>query len=61
MGFLTNLLSSAVKTVVTPAAMLKDVVDAATGEEPTNTIKLLESAFEDLEEAGEDLVDGDIL
>ena len=61
MGFLSNLLSSGIKTIITPVAVIKDVVDAATGEEPTTTKKLLESAFEDLEEAGEDLADGDIL
>lgn len=61
MGFLTNLVSAAVKTVLTPVAVVKDVVNVATGEEADATKKLLESASDDVEEAGDDLADGNML
>ena len=60
MGFFTNIISATVKTLLTPVAIVKDVVDVATGEEADNTKKLLESAQEDAKDAIEDLVDGEV-
>lgn len=34
MGFFSNIISATVKTVLTPVAVVKDVVDVTTGEEP---------------------------
>lgn len=56
MGFLTNLISATVKTALTPVAIVKDVVDVATGNEPENTKKLLKSAAEDAEKAGDTMM-----
>jgi len=53
MGFLTNLISATVKTALTPVAVIKDVVDVATGKEADNTKKLLKSAAKDAERAGD--------
>lgn len=56
MGFLTNLISATVKTVLTPVAVVKDVIDVATGEEAENTKKLLKSAAKDAERAGDTML-----
>ncbi len=56
MGFLTNLISATVKTVLTPVAIAKDVVDVATGSEPENTKKLLESAAKDAVKSGDTMI-----
>lgn len=56
MGFLTNLISATVKTALTPVAIVKDVVEVATGNKPENTKKLLESAVKDAEKAGDTLM-----
>lgn len=56
MRFLTNLISATVKTALTPVAIVKDAVDVATGNEPKNTKKLLESAAKDAEKAGDTLM-----
>jgi hypothetical protein len=61
MGFLTNMLSATVKTVLTPVAVIKDTVNIVTGEEPDATKNLISSAVEDVVEGTDDLVDGDIL
>lgn len=61
MGFLTNIISATVKTVLTPIAVIDDVVNISTGEEVDTTINLLESAVEDVSEATDDLTDGKIL
>jgi hypothetical protein len=61
MGFLSNMFSAAVKTVLTPVAVVKDAVNVVTGEEPDATKNLLASAAEDVAEATEDLGDGEIL
>ena len=37
MGFLTNMFSAAVKTALTPVAVVKDAVNVVTGEEPDTT------------------------
>ena len=56
MGFLTNLVSATVKTVLTPVAIVKDVIDVATGEEAENTKRLLKSAAKDAERAGDTML-----
>jgi hypothetical protein len=61
MGFFSNLVSAAVKVAITPVAVVKDVVDVATSEDPNNTKKLLKSAGRDIEDAGDDLANGDAL
>jgi len=53
MGFLTNLVSATVKTALTPVAVVKDVVEVATGGEAESTKKLLKSAAKDAERAGD--------
>lgn len=62
MGLLGGLFSSVVKVATTPIAVIKDVVDVAQGEMPTNTANQLISAVEDVVEGVEDLCDkGDII
>lgn len=61
MGFLSNIFSAGVKTILTPIVIVKDVVDVAKGEEPENTKNLIESAGDDVQDATEDLADGEIL
>jgi len=56
MGFLTNLISATVKTVITPVAVVKDVVDVAMGNEPENTKELLKSAAKDAERAADTMM-----
>ncbi len=55
-GFLANLGSATVKTVVTPLAIVKDVVD---GEPFETTGNLLESAGDDVDNAFDDLLEDD--
>lgn len=59
MGFFTNIVSATIKTVLTPIAVVKDVVNIATGDEVDSTKKLLESAQEDASDAFDDLGDGE--
>ena len=59
MGLFTNMLSGIVKTALTPVAVVKDTVNIVTGQEVDSTKKLLESAKEDIEEAMDDLAEGD--
>ena len=61
MSFLTNLLSSTVKTVLVPVAITKDVLNVVQNKEPDSTKKLIESAIEDLEESIDDLSDGELI
>jgi len=61
MGFLTNLLSATVKTALTPIAVVKDVVNIATGEDVDATKDLLSSAVSDIAEGLDDLGDGEVL
>jgi hypothetical protein len=61
MGFLTNIISATVKTVLTPVAVVKDVVNIATGEEADATKNLLSSAAEDVVDAADELGDGEFL
>lgn len=53
MGFLTNIISAAVKTALTPVAVAKDALDVALGNEAENTKELLESAAKDAERAAD--------
>jgi hypothetical protein len=53
MGFLTNLVSAAVKTALTPVAIVADAVVVATGNEPEATKNLLQSAAKDAERAAD--------
>ena len=61
MGYLTNIISATVKTVLTPVAVVKDVVNIATGEEADATKNLLSSAAEDVVDAADELGDGEFL
>lgn len=61
MGFFSNLLSATVKTALTPVAVLKDVANVATGEEPCATKKLLNSAVQDINDATDDLGESNLL
>lgn len=53
--------SAVVKTALTPVAVVKDVVNVATGEEADATKSLLESASDDVKDACDDLGDGEML
>ena len=53
MGFFDNIVSAAVKTVITPVAVVKDVVNVAVGEEADSTKKHIESITDDIEDAFE--------
>jgi len=63
MGFLTNILSAAVKVAITPVTLVADVgMKAFTGEDLGATKSALGSALDDVAEAPEKLFeDGDIL
>lgn len=52
---LGNIASAAVKTVAAPVAIIADVVDTATGNEPKNTKKLVKSIGKDLEDSLDEL------
>ena len=49
-GFLGEITTAAVKAAITPLAVVKDVVDVATGNEAENTTKLIESIGDNIEE-----------
>lgn len=53
---ITGVTSAVVKVALTPVAIVKDVANIATGEDPDATKSLLESAGDDLEEVGDELV-----
>lgn len=55
MGFFSGLIGAAVKVAITPVAIVKDVVNVATGEDPNATKSLLESAGDDVKDAIDDL------
>lgn len=62
MGLLGGLISGVVKTVTAPIAVVKDVIDVAQGEMPTNTAEQLTSAIEDVVEGTEDFfTEGDVI
>jgi hypothetical protein len=60
MGFFSNMVSATIKTALTPVAIVKDVVNVATGEEVESTKNLIQSAQQDVSEGLDDLVDGEI-
>ena len=60
MGFFSNLVSSTVKTALTPVAIVVDGVKVVTGDNPNTTKKLLQDAVEDAKDAADDLADGDL-
>lgn len=53
MGFLTNVISAAVKTALTPVVLVKDTADVVMGNEAESTKKLLQSAAKDAERAAD--------
>lgn len=55
MGFFSGLIGAAVKVAITPIAVVKDVVNVATGEDPNATKSLLDSAGDDVKDAIDDL------
>lgn len=61
MGFLSNMFGAAVKTALLPVGIAKDIVNVTMGEEADATKDLLEDACEDIEDAGDDLAEGDLL
>jgi hypothetical protein len=61
MGFLSKMLSAAVKTALTPIAIVKDAVNVVAGEEADATKSLLESAADDVNDATDDLGEGEML
>jgi len=60
MGFFSNMISSAVKVVLTPVAVVKDVVNVATGEDADATKEHIESAVDDAKDSLDNLADGDL-
>lgn len=56
MGFFSNIITATVKVALTPVAIVKDVVNVATGEEATATKDLLNSAGKDAEKVGNTLL-----
>ncbi len=54
-NILGNIASVAVKTVAAPIAIVADVVETATGNEPQNTKKLVNSIGKDLEDSLDEL------
>lgn len=61
MGFLSDIVGAAVKTALTPVAVVKDVVNIASGESPDTTKELLESIVNDIYDGIDDLGDGELL
>jgi hypothetical protein len=59
MGFFSNIISATVKTALTPVAVVKDVVNVATGNDADSTKNLIKSAQDDASNALDDLVDGE--
>ena len=55
MGFLGNLVSGLVKVVATPIAVTVDLGKVAVGIEADTTKDLLNSAMDDLSDAGDDI------
>jgi hypothetical protein len=58
MGFFSDIISATVKVALTPIAIVKDVVNIATGQEPDATKDLLQSAGEDLSDAVDEACGG---
>lgn len=58
MGFLTKILSATIKTVTTPVAVVADVLSDG---ETDHTGKNIDGAIEDVSDAVDDLINGDLL
>ena len=54
-GFIGNVVSTTVKIVATPIAVVKDVVNITMGNEATSTRYLIESAGDDLSKACDEI------
>jgi hypothetical protein len=52
MGFLSSIVSATVKTVLTPVAIAKDVVNVVAGKDIKSTEKHIKSIIKDLEKSG---------
>lgn len=61
MGFFSDIISATVKTVLVPVAVVKDVVNVATGEDPDATKSLIESAGDDIKNGVDDLMDDELI
>jgi hypothetical protein len=55
MGFFDNIISAAVKTIITPVAIVKDVVNVVIDEEADSTKKHVGSIIDDVEDALDDI------
>jgi hypothetical protein len=58
MGFFGDIISAAVKTVLTPVAIVKDIVNVVIDKEADATKKHLKSIGDDLDDAGDNLGHG---
>lgn len=58
MGFFSDILSATVKVVLTPVAVVADVVKVVKGEDPDTTKHLLKSAGEDFDDAVDEITGG---
>lgn len=58
MGFFSSIVGAVVKVAVTPVAVVKDVVNVATGDEPDATKKVVQSAVDDVEDALDEMTGG---
>jgi len=56
MGFLSKITSAAIKTALTPIAVVKDVVAIATDQPVNNTEKLVESITKDIENSTNEII-----
>lgn len=54
------MLGTAVKTVLTPLAVVKDVIEVVEGNDPENTANLVDSAVDSVDKALSDLIEGDL-
>ena len=61
MGFLGSILNAAVKTVVTPLAVVEDALTHLEGNEPKHTKKLVEEIGKDLDKSLKKLSKGKLL
>lgn len=60
MGFFSSLVSTSVKTILSPLAVAKDAMDVVIGNEPTATKELMESTVRDVKKATDNLCDGEL-
>ena len=61
MGFLGDIFSGVVKVALTPVAIVKDIANIAEGETPNATKKLIKSTINDVKNAADEGLDGNIL